>query len=250
MSYSTLFLEKAFRLNKIPYSLILENTSFEKEYIKDFVKGILCLESKYLGCKECKSCKIFEKDYNIHQDFYYLNSNPIKIDDIRAIQDFIEKKPTLSSKKAVFIEKIEFLNKESANALLKTLEEPPFDTHIIMTTFLKNAILPTVLSRSIIIHFEKEKKNIPQNLISLVQDLFQKKESFYFKTLELDNIKDEEKLIILELIRNNILKEMKEKNTFIKKYDEVLNYLDLVEKGIPKGIRFSLSILNLENLLT
>jgi len=48
---------------------------------------------------------------------------------------------------------IDLMNKESANAMLKTLEEPPANTFLVLTTDRPEAVLPTIASRCQIIRF-------------------------------------------------------------------------------------------------
>lgn len=48
---------------------------------------------------------------------------------------------------------IDLMNKESANAMLKTLEEPPANTFLILTTERSEAVLPTIASRCQIVRF-------------------------------------------------------------------------------------------------
>ncbi len=71
------------------------------------------------------------------------------IDDIRQLQKFLTLTVPGQSrfKRAVIIEHIDALGHEAQNALLKTLEEPPTDTVIVVTYSRDTAILPTIHSR-------------------------------------------------------------------------------------------------------
>jgi DNA polymerase III delta prime subunit len=80
---------------------------------------------------------------------------------IAGIQEIIRllaRRPLLGHRRVVFIEEIEKFRSEGANAFLKTLEEPPPDTLILMTASNIEAVLPTIRSRSAILpvtHFTK-----------------------------------------------------------------------------------------------
>jgi DNA polymerase III subunit delta' len=73
----------------------------------------------------------------------------IAIDDIREIRHFLELKTTgrADIRRALLIEHAEQMTTEAQNALLKTLEELPADTIIVMTISTIEAVLPTITSR-------------------------------------------------------------------------------------------------------
>lgn len=77
----------------------------------------------------------------------------IGINNVRTLQKTISLKPINSSKKIVLIKNSENITIEAQNALLKTLEEPPEDTIIILSASAKEALLPTILSRCKIVEF-------------------------------------------------------------------------------------------------
>lgn len=77
-------------------------------------------------------------------------SGSIGIESIREIQKFLQHKvPGAAAKinRVVMVLQAESMTPEAQNAFLKTLEEPPVSTAIIMTVSDKQQLLPTVLSR-------------------------------------------------------------------------------------------------------
>jgi len=78
----------------------------------------------------------------------------IGIDDIKKMRQQIFLKPYKSLTKAVIFEDGELLTPEAQNALLKVMEEPPEHTIILITARSKDAILPTIQSRSHIIELQ------------------------------------------------------------------------------------------------
>jgi len=71
----------------------------------------------------------------------------IRIADVRLLQRRISFSPNESKFKVFLIEHVDQMNEKAANAFLKTLEEPPADTIIVMTTSRPNSLLATILSR-------------------------------------------------------------------------------------------------------
>jgi DNA polymerase-3 subunit delta' len=74
-------------------------------------------------------------------------SKDIRIDQIRALGDFMNVSTHRQGKRVVLLYPAEALNAASANALLKTLEEPPPNTVIILVSNSLDRLLPTILSR-------------------------------------------------------------------------------------------------------
>lgn len=116
-----------------------------KEFIaKEFAGYILCDNAKG---DDCDSCIKYEK--GIHPDFFYIDgAGGIKINQIREVIERINLTPSLSKRKVLLITKAENIGIEAANALLKTLEEPPADSVIVITTKSEKRLPETIISRS------------------------------------------------------------------------------------------------------
>lgn len=74
-------------------------------------------------------------------------SKQIRIDDVRGVIDWVFKTTARGRGKVVVLHPAESLNVQSANALLKTLEEPPTGTRLVLTVHDPALLLPTVRSR-------------------------------------------------------------------------------------------------------
>lgn len=85
---------------------------------------------------------------------YLLFNEPValKVADARQIRQFVELTRFTSPIKLVAITDANQLTPEAANALLKTLEEPPAHTHFILATNQLDNLLPTIRSRCQIHH--------------------------------------------------------------------------------------------------
>lgn len=77
----------------------------------------------------------------------------ISIDQIRAMQARLTTRPTLGAFRAIIIEPADDLERSAANALLKSLEEPPAGTFFLLVTHRPGLLLPTIRSRARILRF-------------------------------------------------------------------------------------------------
>jgi DNA polymerase-3 subunit delta' len=104
-------------------------------------------------CGECSACKVFALEN--HPDYFHLEAEEleerknatIKIEQIRRVIDFASTSVHLSKRKIIYLADAKQLNLNSANALLKILEEPPSNCLFIIYAANINRILPTILSR-------------------------------------------------------------------------------------------------------
>lgn len=85
-----------------------------------------------------------------HPDFRWVEADgaEIKIADIRRVTEFAVQTAQIAPRKVAAIFDAHLLNRAAANALLKTLEEPPPNTHLILATPFWSRLLPTVRSRA------------------------------------------------------------------------------------------------------
>ncbi|MDD5464983.1 MAG: DNA polymerase III subunit delta' [Candidatus Omnitrophica bacterium] len=104
-------------------------------------------------CGLCDSCRKIENSG--HPDLHIIENGEaqIKIEDIRGILREASFKPYEGAMKVFIIDNAHKLNTESANSLLKILEEPPKSTLIILITHKPQNIIKTVLSRCKVVKF-------------------------------------------------------------------------------------------------
>ncbi len=137
------YLSRALQEERLPQTLLFEGMEgvgkslFARELAKHLLTG----------------SETFEQ----HPDFHVLRpegkSGLHAIDELRKCIDQVYEAPFVSERKVFVIYDAERMQAPSANALLKTLEEPPLDTTIILLTSQAREILPTILSRCIQLHF-------------------------------------------------------------------------------------------------
>ncbi len=107
------------------------------------------------ACDNCGPCK--KIDSLTHLDVSILRpakeGGSISIDEIRALIKNISFKAIEGRKKICIIDGAESMKHEAANAILKTLEEPPADSVLILITENLKALFHTIVSRSQVVRF-------------------------------------------------------------------------------------------------
>lgn len=93
----------------------------------------------------------------------------ISIDAVRSVEPFLALRAEEGATKLIIIDEADRLMDEAANAFLKTLEEPPPNTLIILMTELANKLLPTILSRCVRLDLRDARPGIR---LTPVQELF------------------------------------------------------------------------------
>lgn len=120
------------------------------------------------------------KTINNNPDVFLINQKgAIGINVVRQIKSWLAKKAYQEKTRLVLIHRAQQLTTEAQNALLKTLEEPPPKTTIVLTVKNNHQLLPTITSRCQIIKLENKKpaKKEPshQELVAIFrQDLGEK----------------------------------------------------------------------------
>jgi DNA polymerase-3 subunit delta' len=109
--------------------------------------------SRLDACDECSSCK--KIDLGVHPDILLISpeGGQIKIDEIRAIDETLSLKPFEGRWKIVVVEEASTMNPYAANAFLKTLEEPPKDSLIILVSSNPERLPDTIRSRCSRVNF-------------------------------------------------------------------------------------------------
>lgn len=109
-------------------------------------------------CDQCLSCR--KIDHGNHPDVQWIRpeskSRVITIDQMRALMKTVHLKPTQARFKVAIIVAADRLNDQSANAFLKTLEEPPADSILILLSTEPERLLETILSRCLRLNFSGE----------------------------------------------------------------------------------------------
>ncbi|HAH31105.1 MAG TPA: hypothetical protein DCL44_02195 [Elusimicrobia bacterium] len=123
----------------------------------------LSLQPSIEACGRCASC--MQIDSGAHPDVRIIDtvfqaallqeeeSRNLKVDTIRELCRYANQTSILSARKVFIIRDAEAMVPQAQNALLKTLEEPPPGTVLILTVSRKNALLSTIMSRCYTLDF-------------------------------------------------------------------------------------------------
>ncbi len=162
---------------RLPHAILFHGAAGtgKTDFIEAFAQSLLCENVKADGhaCGECASCGWFLQGN--HPDYRRVRpealedeapaaegeegdadkktkstktaSKEIKIEQIRALADFMNISTHRQGLRVVVLYPAEALNMPSSNALLKTLEEPPPGTVFLLASNSLDRLLPTILSR-------------------------------------------------------------------------------------------------------
>lgn len=126
-----------------------------------FAKTLQCEEQGIDPCNKCQSC--IQAESGSHPDIIKVThekETAISVDEIRdQLVSSIEIKPYKSPYKIYIIEDGQYMNVQAQNAVLKTIEEPPEYGIIIILTNSVEKLLPTILSRCILLNIKPVKEN-------------------------------------------------------------------------------------------
>jgi DNA polymerase III subunit delta' len=125
-----------------------------------FMASLLCLENGYPACGACRSCTLLQT--GAHPDGHVLTfeqhpkkdelRTEIVIGQVRRLIESLQLTNTISRRKAALIVPAEAMNSSAANALLKTLEEPPGDATLLLVAHQPSRLPATIRSRCQSLH--------------------------------------------------------------------------------------------------
>ncbi|MDR1926097.1 MAG: DNA polymerase III subunit delta' [Endomicrobium sp.] len=152
-------------------------TGVGKRYVAaEFARILNCTVNDFTqtdigACGRCASCEKIKK--NIHPDVHFIDfvkqaeleeedlekQKVLKIETIRHMQKEVSTKIHEGKWKVFIIEPAEKMNIAAASSLLKTLEEPPQNTVIVLIAKHRETILRTIVSRSQTLFFQPLRQN-------------------------------------------------------------------------------------------
>jgi DNA polymerase-3 subunit delta' len=96
-----------------------------------------------------------EDEKNRNEGKPYQRKRNIAVEQVRAMQQRLTTRPTLGSRRAIVIDPADDLEKSAANALLKSLEEPPAGSFFLLVAHRPGRLLPTIRSRCRALRFPR-----------------------------------------------------------------------------------------------
>ncbi len=127
-------LKGTLRTKKIPSALLFLGDAYigKTKAAIVYAKALNCLNSEEDSCDMCTSCKKIEQ--GVHPDIKIVapEKDIITVNSIREVEEFVSFRPLEGRYKVVIIKEAHKMNHAAANAFLKTVEEPPVNTVIIL----------------------------------------------------------------------------------------------------------------------
>lgn len=118
-------------------------------------------------CNECEMCRSIQNNQSM--DIIEIDGASNRgIDEIRTLRDSVKYAPTKGQYKVYIIDEVHMLTKESFNAFLKTLEEPPPHTIFIFATTDIHKVPLTIISRCQRFDFRRIQLNTIKQLLSTI----------------------------------------------------------------------------------
>ena len=178
---AVLSLQTQLRTNRIAQAYLFagpEGVGRKKTAI-EVAKALNCRDKEQIEhCDECPSCRKIDK--NIHPDVHLIDfawqaglleekpeqQTQIKIDVIREIQREISLKRFEGNYKVFIIDQAEKMSQSAMNCLLKTLEEPPENSLLILVTTSQDMLTQTIISRCQIIKFNRLMDSVVHKILT------------------------------------------------------------------------------------
>ncbi|MGC9348465.1 MAG: DNA polymerase III subunit delta' [Anaerolineae bacterium] len=145
-------LQHAVEHGEVPQALLITGPDSvgKRTLALTLVAAMLCRSDENRPCGECLACR--KLDSGNHPDFMHVkledDSAHLRIDQIRQMERFLALTPKESERKIALASDFERATTSAANALLKTLEEPPRYANLILLATDADLLLPTIVSRS------------------------------------------------------------------------------------------------------
>jgi DNA polymerase-3 subunit delta' len=173
--FPKLILEKAIRKNRLPSAFLFlgpggvgkKTTALTLAKVLNCKKGGIgeifnTPNSEFKACGVCPACK--KIDGGNHPDVRIIEpeikgKKDIPIAAVRDLRREVTLKPFEGNKRIFLVLHADRMTPEASNAFLKTLEEPPLDTLLILTSTRPNFLLSTILSRCQKIRFRRLTSN-------------------------------------------------------------------------------------------
>ncbi len=154
---------------RIPHAILLSAAKGmgKVELAKEMAHLAMCENVGDNGvCYQCGACELLKAGNHTDLTVIKAENTVIKVSQIRQLTSDVVLTSSKNQFKVIIIEEAEKMNLSSANALLKTLEEPPAKVLIILTTHEMGRLLPTIRSRCVKITIQPTSQQLAQQWLT------------------------------------------------------------------------------------
>lgn len=143
--------------NRIPHAFLFVGPKSEgkKKIALGFAQTLLCDKNKAGACGECPTCLGVAKGQSVGVINLEPEKGVIKIEAARALIRQLSL-ATWGKARVVIIDDAHLMNPQAANALLKSIEEPPAQTYFVLLSPSEESVLKTIRSRTQVLRFRGE----------------------------------------------------------------------------------------------
>jgi len=166
-------LQRSLRRGRLGHAYLLVGDDLEllEEVARSLAKVLNCVQPPVPGtadtgpdsCDRCSVCR--RVGGGSHPDVWWVRpeskSRVIVIDQVREILHAMSLKPSEARTKLAIVVDADRMNPQAANAFLKTLEEPPGDSVLLLLSARPQNLLETIRSRCLILRFEAGPQRVP-----------------------------------------------------------------------------------------
>lgn len=157
-------LSKAIRSEDLHHAYILEGprNAGKEAFALDFAKAIMCKEEVGIGCGRCPTCKKIASGNHIDLTMIKAEGSKsskvksIKDKNVEELQSRLRSKPYDGDRNIAIIVNADTMTQRAFNRLLKTLEEPPAGTVIMLLSENIKSMPETIVSRAVHLRLQVE----------------------------------------------------------------------------------------------
>ncbi len=248
---------------QIHHGYILEGPlSVDKAQIaKSFAQALLCNNMPGEGCGICDICVKIETENYIDLTLVRVSKAEtskvysVKDGDIEGLIRRLQKKPFEGPRNIGIVESAETITPRAANRLLKTLEEPPIGTVIMLLCENINVLPRTIVSRCVLGRVQEHEGGYSGEIVEQARELVYlllEKAPFYKTKKMIEKLSQEKDQMILyleclESIYGNLMRGKGEKCELFRK-DYVFNAINAIETAkndIKNNIGVRYAMMNL-----
>ncbi len=149
---------------RLPHALLLSGRRGigKHHFAVQLAELLLCSENQAEPCGRCKGCRLIAA--GTHPDLKQIeppeDKQIIGVDQIRELTHYLSLTALCGGYRVVLIDPADRMNANAANSLLKTLEEPPANTSLLLMSDRPSALPATIRSRCQVISFERPARDL------------------------------------------------------------------------------------------